>query len=282
MSLYKYVPAERISVLQDFLIRFTQPNEMNDPFEARPDSYMTREGRAKELANVIRQASATIWENYQTATRTTLDQQTFATSVERDPDYAEELCKRHDIRISSDDIAKKLYDELYNRVGILSLSETPDKLLMWAHYAEGHTGFVLEFDGSHDFFKSDKPLFGFAKPELVEYSSARPRMQINDPNMSAVFFAKGTPWKYEKEWRYLKNIEDADVLCQQTNALPMALFHVPPNCIVSVILGCYRDQALEDKILDLRRDCPELRHLRIQQSRASKTRYRLKIEEIET
>ena len=153
---------------------------------------------------------------------------------------------------------------------------------MWAHYAKGHTGFVLEFDGSHDFFKGDKPVFGFAKPEPVEYSSERPRMQIDDPNMPAIFFTKGIPWKYEREWRYLKAIKDADVLCEQPNALPVALFQLPPKCIVSVILGCYRDQALENKILDLRRDCPELRHLRIQQARASNTRYRLQIEEIET
>ena len=80
MILYKYVPAERISILQDFLIRFTQPNAMNDPFEARPDSYMTKEGRAKELANVIKQA--------------TTDLDMYADRVEQDPDFAEELFER--------------------------------------------------------------------------------------------------------------------------------------------------------------------------------------------
>ena len=28
---------------------------------------------------------------------------------------------------------------------------------MWAHYAEEHTGFVLMFDGSHNFFKGNDP-----------------------------------------------------------------------------------------------------------------------------
>ena len=282
MLLYKYVPAERIDVLENRQIRFTQPNAMNDPFEARPDSYMTREGRAKELANVIRQAPATIWSNGRTATQAEADREAYADKVKRDLDFAEQLSHCIGFQIPFDDLSKKLYDNLYNRVGILSLSKTPDNLLMWAHYAKGHTGFVLEFDGSHDFFKDDRPVFGFAKPEPVEYSSERPRMQINDPNMSAIFFTKGIPWKYEREWRYLKAIEDADVLCEQPNALPVALFQLPPKCIVSVIFGCYRDQALENKILDLRRDCPELRHLRIQQARASNTRYRLQIEEIVT
>ena len=33
---YKYVPAERIDILQNNLIRFTQPFALNDPFEAKP------------------------------------------------------------------------------------------------------------------------------------------------------------------------------------------------------------------------------------------------------
>ena len=106
-------------------------------------------------------------------------------------------------------------------------------------------------------------------------------MQINDPNMSAIFFMKGRPREYEREWRYLKEIEDADVLCQQSNVLPMALFRVPPKCIIGVILGCYRSQELEDKFIALRRECPELRHLRIQRMRASTRHYRLEKEEIE-
>jgi hypothetical protein len=37
--------------------------------------------------------------------------------------------------------------------GILSLTEKHDNLLMWAHYAGEHTGFVIEFDSSHEDWK---------------------------------------------------------------------------------------------------------------------------------
>lgn len=282
MILYKYLPAERIDILENLRIRFTQPNAMNDPFEARPDFYITKEGKARELADVIRQVPTTKRGDGQTAMQAKEERQAYADRVERDLDLAEELLERHDIRISPDKIMKKVYDEVYNRVGILSLSETPDNLLMWAHYAEGHRGFVIMLDGLHDFFKDNRPVFGFEKPERVEYSSDRPRMQINDPNMPAIFFIKGRPWEYEREWRYLKEIEDADALCQQTNALPVALFRVPPECIVGVILGCYKSQKLEDKIIALKRYRPELRHLRVYEARASKTEYRLRVEEIES
>ncbi len=36
MELYKYVVPARIDVLQPQLIRFTQPSEFNDPWEALP------------------------------------------------------------------------------------------------------------------------------------------------------------------------------------------------------------------------------------------------------
>ena len=36
MPLYKYVTAERIDVLQNALIRFSQPSALNDPWDMRP------------------------------------------------------------------------------------------------------------------------------------------------------------------------------------------------------------------------------------------------------
>ena len=36
--------------------------------------------------------------------------------------------------------------------GVLSLSRTNDSLLMWAHYADSHRGFVLGLDETHPFF----------------------------------------------------------------------------------------------------------------------------------
>jgi len=41
MTLYKYLHPDRIDLLQNLLIRFTQPGAFNDPFEMQPyfDSY---------------------------------------------------------------------------------------------------------------------------------------------------------------------------------------------------------------------------------------------------
>ena len=157
---------------------------------------------------------------------------------------------------------------------------------MWAHYAEAHTGFVLVLDGSHDFFKGSVSLPGFTKPERVEYSSERPRMTIEDTSeesgLREIFFIKGSDWEYEKEWRYLKNINDAHQKIVVPNDHDVHLFRLPSKCIKGVILGCESSEDLKDKIAAIKRDEPEFNHLRIQQACASETEYRLEIKEIET
>jgi hypothetical protein len=54
--------------------------------------------------------------------------------------------------MQSDQAARELIDRHLNTLGILSLSEVPDDLLMWTHYAANHSGFVLEFDDKHHWF----------------------------------------------------------------------------------------------------------------------------------
>ena len=133
MILYKYVSAERISVLQDFLIRFTQPNAMNDPFEARPDFYITEKGQARELSNVIRHSPLSIFGDGGTATQATADREAYADRIERDPNFAKDLIEQSSLQIPNPELVNRLY-QLYNHIGILSLSETSNNLLMWTHW----------------------------------------------------------------------------------------------------------------------------------------------------
>ena len=285
MVFYKYVSAERIDILQNRLIRFTQPYAMNDPFETRPDFYtLGKKGLASAYAEMIRRAPYRVWKDYKRVTGTDLDRWAFANKLKADPDYAEQLYKDLGHRDILPDLRERFY-KLHNTAGILSLSETPNNLLMWAHYAEGHTGFVLVLEGSHDFFKGENSLLGFAKPERVEYRLELPRLAIEDTHketvMSEIFFVKSLDWKYEKEWRYLKALADANKRFRDTNNLEVSLFQLPPKCVLGVILGCYRSRELQDKILKLQREDPEFGHLRIQQARVSQTHYRLEIGKIE-
>ena len=283
MIFYKYVTSKRIDILQNRLIRFTQPDALNDPFEAKPHfhAFATKAGLASAFAGMIRQAPTVVWEDFRRVTQTNLDRHAFADKLEENPDYADQLYKN--VGLPNPLLKeRKRVERWFNSVGILSLSETWDNLLMWAHYVEEHTGFILMLDGSHDFFKGNDPLLGFAKPERVEYKSERPSTTIEEVTLPEIFFTKGSDWQYEKEWRYLKYLNDADERHEEPNTYPVELFRLPPKCIRGVILGCRRSKELEDKIVALRRDDPEFGHLQILQAGASTTRYELRIKEIET
>ena len=284
MDFYKYVPEERIDILQNRLIRFTQPLALNDPFEARPDFYtLGKKGLASAYAEMIRRAPYRVWKDYKRVTGTDLDRWAFANKLKTDPDYAEQLYKALGHQDILPNLRERFY-KLHNDAGILSLSETPDNLLMWAHYAAGHTGFVLALDGSHGFFKGTVFLPGFAKPERVEYRLERPRMTAEETSEEAalrdIFFVKGSKWEYEKEWRYLNNLTDAHKKIVVTNGHDVHLFRLPPKCIKGVILGCYSSEELKNEIVELCRDDPEFGHLRIQQALISETHYSITIEDI--
>lgn len=46
----------------------------------------------------------------------------------------------------------EMVDMAARNFGVLSMSSKNDDLLMWAHYADKHQGFCLEFDTHYDFF----------------------------------------------------------------------------------------------------------------------------------
>ena len=123
-------------------------------------------------------------------------------------------------------------------LGVLSLSEVPDDLLMWAHYASNHEGFVLAFDTSSPFFDRRKG----ADDDLrhlrpVTYGPERP--DFSDPAVRdfRAFLAKSEHWAYEKEWRMAMLLVDADETVG-TACGDVRLFRFPPGAVTAAILGC--------------------------------------------
>lgn len=56
--LYKYMPVERSKIFDDWLIRFTQPGALNDPFEMRP--HIAGYGTPEEVSEIASRR----WEEY--------------------------------------------------------------------------------------------------------------------------------------------------------------------------------------------------------------------------
>lgn len=141
---------------------------------------------------------------------------------ERGQDISQEtkLLKQNiDIAFS---IAKKGLEEFYKKIdeqiGITCLSSRSDIPLMWSHYANKHTGFVIEYD-LNNLSIQDAEKLAFLMP--VKYSKNRPNLDhrilehvdflnkdfnYQDTFLGAVIsviYTKSNIWKYEKEWRNL-------------------------------------------------------------------------------
>jgi hypothetical protein len=261
MSLYKYVPPARLDVLRNLRIRFTQPGAQNDPFELRPvvDRFRRREVARHALAKPLseewdRQFSDKILKQFGSQ---------FVNEVERiHPGY---LASKKEAALAmadaeSDHGALELIVQHLNALGIFSLSEVPDDLLMWAHYAANHTGFVLEFDGEHTWFWAQRPEeddCGTLKK--VSYADEPSSLYLAELKAHEVFYTKGKKWEYEREWRIIRPLAESSMSLNEG----VFLFDVPATAITGVIAGLRTSSESLQELRKVRQGNDQLTHLRI-------------------
>ena len=95
---------------------------------------------------------------------------------------------------TTDDEHRRLVNERYR---LVCFSENRDDLLMWGHYARGHTGIVIEFDPKHQIFSTEE--FG-----QVDYPETDQRPDAENLDQGKAEYWKSRHWKYEREWRLVK------------------------------------------------------------------------------
>ncbi len=246
-TLYKYLPPDRLTYLDDGLLRFTQPCDMNDPFECLPcvedvdiekfvDGVLAR--TKPQLEECV--AGAKGWQKriHQKAIKKA------AKALKRDygknPDY----------------LVKALLDKYTKRanetIGIFSLSRIWDNSLMWAHYTNSYKGFCVGFNYSHNFFKrqpADHPDVGV--PVDVSYENQRVKIDINDSIHLApkLLERKDEVWKYEEEVRLIRNLDFAALKNTRQDDRPICLFNVPHEAIQEIIVGSNASSKTVDKVL---------------------------------
>lgn len=75
--------------------------------------------------------------------------------------------------------------------------------LMWAHYANNHKGFCIEYELE----ESDPEIFDFNR---VNYVSSLPEIYATEllfnpyETVARIIYSKSIEWSYEKEWRYVE------------------------------------------------------------------------------
>ncbi len=158
--------------------------------------------------------------------------------------------------------------------GICCLSAVRDHILMWAHYANGHRGFCLQFlNNINDPFcakrRPDDP-----DPAAQSHSDISPfpiTYSINYPVVDRSFdyeqlvrnglLTKATPWKYEKEWRLL-----------DLNGRGVRKF--PSQFLTGVIFGCEMSEDHKEKVREWCKGQPAVKYY---QARRADDAYALNI-----
>jgi Protein of unknown function (DUF2971) len=251
---YKYVTHDRIDVLKDARIRFTQPAALNDPFETCPcltdyeDGVIGRiHGKAEEKFGSL-SAEAT------------------------------RQLRRDMAATVLDGLSGTMMSHLF---AFLSLSRVPDHLLMWSHYAGSHTGFVIGFDSANEFFSPGRLSLHGLKP--VKYSRDRfvmpptglaglPPDKMEEAN-EKMLFTKNVDWEYEQEMRLLAMPRDADKIIPVDGPRDICLFNFPREAVRHLILGIRMPDNFKVEIAGLIEE--KYPHVELKQARIDRRKFAL-------
>jgi Protein of unknown function (DUF2971) len=286
MKLYKYIPPQLWEkILPPKQIRFTQCSLLNDPFELQPfyESPAEDAGFRRNIHNISQEEVDEIAE-------TQLTQAYLSFPAEFREMFPFDLFKnlaRIDKQVAIEsaipfldalmpEMGHALYLNFNKLLGILSLTEKFDDLLMWAHYAKNHEGLVLEFDCEHPFFNqkiSDNDEFRHLRK--IVYSKERPNIQImTEEDAVGIFLTKSGDWEYEQEWRMLLPLENAEEQYEFQGQL-IHLFAFPSECVTSVIFGCRMRTETKAEITDFLNSTGEYSHVNKFDSRLNNREFRL-------
>lgn len=178
-------------------------------------------------------------------------------------------------RLNDPDIANAMRDlarQYMEKWGLCCLSEVRDNILMWAHYANAHRGFCLEFSNELCFVPNVHridiggmvpfPVIPIPVAYSEEYPVANP---VSNDTATDIFLTKAKQWEYEKEWRM---------------ALPGATgsYKFPSHCLTGIIFGCRMLEKHKEMIREwCRNRKPTIKYY---EARESEDSYSLNIVEI--
>jgi hypothetical protein len=274
MTLYKYLKADRADVIENREVRFTQAAALNDPFELNAyfESMIDEQQLVNHMVENPIDITHYIREAYDSLDPAIRQQMSFDTLLEFTRQAMESEEGQQTIaetigiglgilRDATPQLRSQLANSLRTQIGILSLSEAPDSILMWAHYADQHRGFVVGFDESDAFFnRSRGPHDEFFHLRRVAYRPPRTFVDLSSMDDPQILVTKSPDWAYEKEWRMLIPIGAATRTIDRDE--PIHLGGFPPSAVRSVITGALASAELRSR-LHRTLSQPEYAHVRI-------------------
>lgn len=244
MKLYKYreFGVRALRSLTEAEVHYAQPRTFNDPLDCDP-TFDVDVGRAtleklyyRMLLQRMDKSKAAEKVGYLRYMSTELG------NYETDKEAEAYL-----MRMLARDIKGELDDEFAQR-GVLSLSATWSSALMWSHYADEHRGICVEYDTTDQAHPYLGPVI-YSAPRAVKASDlvrwkGRDDESAKERVIQTYFYAKSAEWKYEKEWRDVRDDSGVKEL---------------PFRITAIHFGLRCDIAVTSSMVRLLNDQPQIR-----------------------
>lgn len=140
-----------------------------------------------------------------------------------------------------------VFNKLRVTTGVSCLSELDDSLLMWAHYANNHRGFCVEYD-----LMEIREQLGFT-PIPIVYSDDRVCLHSINPDtvekdswaiLIRSLSTKSPEWSYENEWRIIRDKASCGDKWNEIKKGALLEMTKPK----SIILGCEAISSFEQKV----------------------------------
>lgn len=158
--------------------------------------------------------------------------------------YKNDCIKLGEIFAKFSDEAEAAFGERVRKASkICSFTTSFDNQLMWAHYANSHKGYCLEYMFEDPLFNKNFILPVYYQNEPLDATDLLKRAGGGEKGayFSVVVgsaLIKSMPWEYEKEWRYIELSTDNNRKLKGMD-------------LKRVILGCNVEKKLEKEVEDI-------------------------------
>ncbi|WP_271043310.1 DUF2971 domain-containing protein [Pseudomonas sp. VB3] len=280
MRLYKYLSPELTSVLENQMVRFSQPSSLNDPYELKPhiSSLMSDEDMLTHFSQHLPSMIDDEYLKLDPHIKSVFPYGKFKKAMTKILKNSEPLML-NTITTNTPLFSEKLFETMDKFLGIFCLSEIPDNELMWSHYANAHQGFLLEFDSESLFFNQKRSSVDeLLHLRQIQYSAQRPSITLNKITDFTPFLTKGTQWSYEREWRMMLPLAEASQIIEKENT-KIHLFQFPHNAIKTITLGHRMTTARKAYIKDVINSINQFDHVKLYEAKIGTTDYSIFAEE---
>ncbi len=251
-SLYRFhkVDNKNIQFLKELFVNkklyHALPSKLNDPFECKPDfNWPSSPNKVRDIRKGLIQAARKNGCSKKEA-------EALISKVMKNPKFTE-------------DTIYAATQNTLSEIRICSFTKAKENLLLWAHYADSHRGFCLEYDAT---------LFPIHLALKVTYNDEYPREEYPLPHPGAGLvpvLTKSKDWQYEEEYRIIYFPEAKLRLSGDGESLFLS-----DNVIKNIYFGSNIEDSNKEKVLALLADGPFTPG--IWQARPSKSSFKLEFE----